>query len=75
MNFMIRRIYYIKPEKTTIDKDKTFVNEYIIFKNYKFIGFFNNFISSSKKMRFVDSDSLKSGYVQDAFLYRIVKVK
>ena len=61
--FITRRIHYIKSEQTITNK--TFANEYIIFGDYKFIGFFNNPISSSKKMRFVDQIPLESGHVQD----------
>jgi len=33
-NFITKKIYYIKSEKT----DKIFANEYIVLKDYKFIG-------------------------------------
>ena len=63
-NFIIIRIYYIESEQTITDK--TFASEYIILENYKFVEFFYNLISSSKKMRFADQIPLECGYVHKA---------
>ena len=60
-NFIVRRIHYIEMKKAITNK--AFSNEDIRLGDYKFIGFLDNPIASSKKWRLADQISLKCGYM------------